>query len=65
MATRLLAYKRVDLAVRAFARLDRELVVVGDGPERKTLERIAGPRTTFVGHIERAPLTGLLDAAAR
>jgi glycosyltransferase involved in cell wall biosynthesis len=60
VATRLLAYKRVDLAVRAFARLDRELVVVGDGPERKTLERIAGPRTRFVGHIDRARLTDLL-----
>lgn len=60
VATRLLAYKRVDLAVRAFAALDRDLVVVGDGPERSSLERLAGPRTRFVGHVERARLTELL-----
>ena len=60
MATRLLAYKRVDLAVRAFARLERDLIVVGDGPERATLERLAGPRTRFVGHIERTRLLDLI-----
>jgi glycosyltransferase involved in cell wall biosynthesis len=60
VATRLLGYKRVDLAVRAFAGLDRDLIVVGDGPERGTLERLAGPRTRFVGHIERTRLLELI-----
>ena len=60
VATRLLAYKRVDLAVRAFARLERDLIVVGDGPERAILERLAGPRTRFVGHIERPRLVDLI-----
>jgi glycosyltransferase involved in cell wall biosynthesis len=60
VATRLLAYKRVDLAVRAMAALDRELVVVGDGPERAGLERMAGPRTRFLGHVDRAHIDGLL-----
>ena len=32
VAARLLAYRRVDLAVTAATRLGRELVVVGDGP---------------------------------
>jgi glycosyltransferase involved in cell wall biosynthesis len=53
VATRLLAYKCVDLAVAACQRLDRELVVIGDGPERRRLEEIAGPRTRFVGHVDR------------
>lgn len=56
VTTRLLAYKRVDLAVRACASLDRALVVVGDGPERARLERMAGPRTRFVGHVTQAEL---------
>jgi glycosyltransferase involved in cell wall biosynthesis len=60
VATRLLAYKRVDLAVRAAAALDRELVVVGDGPERPRLERIAGPRTRFLGHLERSEVDSLM-----
>ncbi|MEP7082757.1 MAG: glycosyltransferase [Chloroflexota bacterium] len=56
VTTRLLAYKRVDLAVRACTRLNRELIVVGDGPERSKLERMAGPRVRFVGHVARAEL---------
>ena len=60
VATRLLAYKRVDLAIAACKRLGRELVVVGDGPERARLERIAGPHTRFEGHVERHRLDHLL-----
>jgi glycosyltransferase involved in cell wall biosynthesis len=59
VATRLLAYKRVDLAVRAAALLDRPLVVVGDGPERRRLERLAGVGTEFVGHIDQAQVEDL------
>lgn len=59
VASRLLAYKRVDLAVRACALLDRPLVVVGDGPERSRLERLAGPRTQFLGHIDQARVEDL------
>jgi glycosyltransferase involved in cell wall biosynthesis len=53
VAARLLAYKRVDLAVRACAILGRRLIVIGDGPERARLERIAGPGTTLLGHVEQ------------
>ncbi len=60
VATRLLAYKRVDLAVAAAAALDRELIVVGDGPERARLERMSGPRTRFLGHLDRAAVDDLL-----
>ncbi len=59
VATRLLAYKRVDLAVRAAALLGRPLIVVGDGPERSRLERLAGPATRFLGHIDQAKLEDL------
>jgi glycosyltransferase involved in cell wall biosynthesis len=59
VAARLLAYRRVDLAVEASRRLGRRLVVAGDGPERARLERIAGPETTFRGHVTRAELLTL------
>jgi len=45
----LVPYKRVDLAVAAAARLNRRLVVVGTGPERASLERLAGPNVEFLG----------------
>jgi glycosyltransferase involved in cell wall biosynthesis len=45
----LVPYKRVDHAVAACAKLDRPLIVIGKGPERARLERIAGPSTRFLG----------------
>lgn len=62
VAARLLAYRRIDLAVRACTRLGLPLVVVGDGPERRRLEALAGSSVTFLGHVERPVL---LDLFAR
>lgn len=59
VAARLLAYRRIDLAVAAATRLGREFVVVGDGPERAHLESIAGPTVRFAGMLERAELIDL------
>ena len=42
-------YKRVDLAITAAAKLGRRLVVVGTGPERAALEKLAGPNVKFLG----------------
>ena len=47
----LVAYKRADLAVQAFTRSGRRLVVVGDGPQRGRLESMAGPSVHFVGSV--------------
>ena len=44
-------YKRVDIAVVACSRLNRRLIVAGDGEEREKLERMAGPGIEFVGRV--------------
>jgi len=49
VVSRLQSYKRIDLAVEAFTRLSRPLVVIGDGPDRPALERMAGPTVRFLG----------------
>src|SRR5262245_32224968 len=59
VAARLLAYRRIDLAVDAATRLGRRLVVVGEGPELARLEAAAGPTVSFVGKLERAELVDL------
>ncbi|OGC87694.1 MAG: glycosyl transferase [candidate division Zixibacteria bacterium RBG_16_48_11] len=44
----LVPYKRVDLAVEAFNRLGERLLVVGEGPEKKRLQKIAGKKVEFI-----------------
>lgn len=61
---RLVPYKRTDLAVLAAERLGVPLVVAGDGPERARLERLAGPRTTFVGEVDEAEAARLMETCA-
>ena len=61
VAARLLAYRRVDLAVLAASRLGRQLVVVGEGPERARLEAMAGPTVRFLGHVDRPTLVDLFE----
>ncbi len=61
VAARMLAYRRLDLAVQACSRLGRDLVVVGDGPERPRLQAMAGPSVTFLGRVDRATLVDLFQ----
>ncbi|MDK0954336.1 glycosyltransferase family 4 protein [Clostridium perfringens] len=47
--SRLVEYKRIDLAVKAFNKLGLPLVIIGDGPEREKLEKMAGDNIKFLG----------------
>ena len=49
VVSQLVPYKRIDVAVQAFTRLGRKLVVIGEGSERARLEKMAGPTITFLG----------------
>jgi glycosyltransferase involved in cell wall biosynthesis len=49
---RLVAYKRFDLVVKAFAKLNLPLKVFGEGPEFAKLRRLAGPKTEFLGRVD-------------
>jgi glycosyltransferase involved in cell wall biosynthesis len=51
---RLVSYKRIDLAVRACSERRKKLIVIGDGPDRKNLEAMAGPSITFLGRASDA-----------
>lgn len=51
VVSRLVPYKRVDLAVAACSRLGRPLVVIGDGRSRERLETMAGPTVSFLGYV--------------
>jgi glycosyltransferase involved in cell wall biosynthesis len=47
----MVAYKRLDYAVRTFARSGRRLKIVGDGPEYKALRKLATTNIEFCGRV--------------
>lgn len=49
IVSRFVPYKRFDLAVQACSELGRKLIIIGDGPERKNLEKLANENVTFLG----------------
>jgi glycosyltransferase involved in cell wall biosynthesis len=61
--TRLVAHKRIDLLVRAFAQLNLPLVVIGEGPELPRLQQIAGPNIHFLGYQPDEKVAELLAKA--
>ena len=56
----LVPYKRIDVALHAFAQLGEPLVVAGDGPERARLQAQAGPRVEFLGRVSDTEAVELL-----
>ncbi|RLC75296.1 MAG: glycosyltransferase family 4 protein [Chloroflexi bacterium] len=62
IVSRLVPYKRIDLAVRAFNQLGLPLVIAGDGRDRESLEALARPNITFLGY---APDEDLPELYAR
>jgi glycosyltransferase involved in cell wall biosynthesis len=59
----LVSHKRIDLAIEAFNRLGRRLVVVGDGPDWRRLRRLAGPTIRFAGRVSDERAAELLARA--
>ncbi len=51
IVSRLLSYKRIDLAVKAFSRLKLPLKIVGDGPAKKELQKSAFSNIEFLGKL--------------
>jgi glycosyltransferase involved in cell wall biosynthesis len=60
----LVPYKRIDLAIAACRLAGVPLKIAGDGPERASLERLAGPDVQFLGRRTDEEIRELYRSAA-
>src|SRR3989338_3188548 len=51
IVSRLVPYKKIDLAILAFNRLQLPLVIIGSGHELERLKRMAGPSVKFLSDL--------------
>ncbi len=63
IVSRLVPYKRVDLAIEAFNQLKLPLIIIGTGREEGKLKSMAGPTITFVGHLTDEELARYYEKA--
>lgn len=61
--SRLVPYKRGDLAIKTFSRIKEQLIVVGDGPEKKKLMKIATKNVKFTGYLPDEEVARYLSGA--
>jgi glycosyltransferase involved in cell wall biosynthesis len=59
IVSRLVPYRRIDLAVRAFNQLGLRLLIAGSGRDRARLEALARDNVTFLGRVPDADLPEL------
>ena len=51
IVSRLNEWKRLDIAVETFTKINLPLYIIGDGSERENLEKMAGPSVKFLGCV--------------
>lgn len=57
---RLVPYRRIDLLVEAFNKLERPLLIAGRGRDEERLKAMAGPNITFLGYVSDDDLPDLM-----
>jgi glycosyltransferase involved in cell wall biosynthesis len=50
IVSRLFGHKNIDIAISAFNRLNWPLIIIGDGPDKKRLEKIANKNVFLLGY---------------
>lgn len=60
---RLATIKRFDIVIKAFNKLGKRLIVIGDGEESSYLKQIAGNNIEFLGFLESSQINNYLNKA--
>jgi glycosyltransferase involved in cell wall biosynthesis len=64
ISSRLIGYKRIDIAIEVFNWLGLPLIIIGNGPERENLEVKALDNIQFLGHVSDRDRTQLMSKAS-
>lgn len=59
--SRLVPNKRVDILIKAFNALNLPLIIIGDGPEKKSLKEMAKNNIKFTGFIDDKAVKKLME----
>ncbi len=51
VVSRLAAWKKIDIAIRACNKLQLPFKIIGEGPDRQRLEKLAGPTVELLGRL--------------
>jgi glycosyltransferase involved in cell wall biosynthesis len=63
IVSELMPHKQIDVAIQAFNKLKRPLIVVGDGPGARRLKAISGPTITFAGRLSDRRVAEVVQGA--
>ncbi|MBI3335069.1 MAG: glycosyltransferase [Candidatus Portnoybacteria bacterium] len=63
VVSRLQRYKNLELPIKVFTKLNLPLYIVGEGPDKKRLQRIAGDTVKFFGFADEKELSSLYKNA--
>lgn len=58
VVSRLVPYKRIDLLVHAFNKINKTLIIVGSGVELRKLKKIANKNIVFKGYLSDSEIAG-------
>ena len=61
--SRLVPHKRIDLVIEAFSRLKLPLKIIGEGPQKKSLQQSAASNIEFLGYQSEETVARLLENA--
>lgn len=63
-ASRMVPYKKMDLIVESFSKMpDKKLIVIGDGPDYKKIEKVATKNVKLLGYQDFATLKNYMSNA--
>ncbi|MGB3150592.1 MAG: glycosyltransferase family 4 protein [Maribacter sp.] len=61
--SRMVPYKKIDLIVESFAKTDKKLIVIGNGPDYEKIKQLATKNIELLGFLEKNKVLNLIKKA--